>query len=103
MILLIFDVLFAAMNVYWTRGMASKAVVLFVVPIISAGLSRSRSLLLATTTVSAAAYSIASVRYFYENYGQGLRVELYGEIVFHTLFFFVLAGLLMVFFRRAAD
>lgn len=102
-ILLVCDVLFAAMNVYWTRGMASKAVILFVVPIISAALSRSRSLLVATSAVSAAAYSIAVVRYFYENYGQGLRVELYGEIVFHSLLFFVLAGLLMVFFRRAPD
>lgn len=102
-ILLICDVLFAAMNVYWTRGMASKAVLLFTVPIISAGLARSRSLLLATTVISAAVYSVAAVRYFYENYGQGLRVELYGEVIFHSLFFFVLAGLIMIYFRQAAD
>lgn len=101
--LLICDVLFAAINVYWTRGMASKYVFLFVVPIVSAGLSRSRSLLMATTAISAAAYSMSAVQYFYDNYGQGVKAELYGEIVFFSAAFFILAWLMMVSFRRAAD
>lgn len=102
-VLLACDILFAATNVYWTRGMASKYALLFVLPIISAGLSRSRSLLVAVSAVSSAAYSIAAVRYFFDNYGQGVRAELYGEIVFHTALFFVLAGLMMISFRRAPD
>lgn len=102
-VLLACDILFAAINVYWTRGMASKYGVLFMIPIISAGLSRSRSLLVATTATSAAAYSIAVVRYFYDNYGQGVKAELYGEVVFFSALFFVVAGLMMVHFRRAAD
>lgn len=102
-VLLACDVLFAGVNVYWQRGMASKAVVLFLIPIISAGLSRSRSLLLATASVSAAVYSIAAVRYFYENYGQGYRVELYGEIFMYSALFFVIAGLMLISFRKAPD
>lgn len=102
-ILLIVDILFAAINVYWQRGMASKAVFLFAVPIITASLAKSRSLLLATTALSAAAYSVSAVQYFYNYYGQGLRVELYGEVAFYSLMFFVLAGLLMVAFRPAKD
>lgn len=102
-VLLACDILFAAINVYWTRGMASKSVFLFVIPIVSAGLSRSRSLLAATATISAVAYSMAAVRYFYENYGQGVRTELYGEIVFYSMCFFVLTGLLMIGFRKAPD
>lgn len=101
--LLVADILFAAVNIYWTRGMASKYGILMVIPIISAGLSRSRSLLVATAAVAAAAYSMATVRYFYDNYGQGVRAELYGEILFHTALFFVIAGLMMIVFRRAAD
>lgn len=102
-VLLACDILFAAINVYWTRGMASKSAALFLIPIISAGLSRSRSLLIAVSAISAAAYSIAVVRYFYENYGQGVRAELYGELFFYTSFFFVVAGLMMIGFRRAKD
>lgn len=102
-VLLTCDILFAAINVYWTRGMASKYAVLFFVPIISAGLIRSRSLLVAVTSIAAAAYSIATVRYFYDNYGQGVKAELYGEIIFFAALFFVAAGLMMVHFRRAAD
>lgn len=102
-VLLLCDIVFAAANVYWTRGMASKYVLLFAVPIISAGLSRSRSLLLTVTAVSAAVYSVAVVRYFYQNYGQGLRVELYGEIMLSGAVFFVLAVLMMIGFRRAPD
>lgn len=102
-ILLVCDILFAGMNVYWQRGMASKSVMLFVVPIISAGLMKSRSLVLATASVSTAVYSIAAVRYFFENYGQGYRVELYGEIAFYSAMFFVIAVLMMIGFRKAPD
>jgi hypothetical protein len=102
-VLIIADILFAAINVYWQRGMASKSVMLFVVPIVSAALIRSRSLLLATASLSAAAYSMASVQYFYENYGQGFKVELYGEVFLYSATFFILAGLLMISFRPAKD
>ncbi len=101
--LLVADIAFAAINVYWQRGMASKAVLLFLVPIISASLVRSRSLVLATTALSVALYSTAAVRYFYDNYGQGYRVELYGEVSFYSALMFVLAGLLMISFRSAKD
>jgi hypothetical protein len=103
MALLICDILFAAANVYWTRGMASKYVFLFVIPIISAGLSRSRSLLMAVTSISAAVYSISVVQYFNDNYGQGVKAELYGEIIFFSAMFFVIAWLMMIAFRRSAD
>lgn len=102
-VLLLCDIAFAAINVYWTRGMASKYAVLFLVPIISAGLARSRSLLTAVTALSAATYSMTIARYFYDNYGQGVKAELYGEIVFFSALFFIVAGLMMIGFRRAAD
>ncbi|MBA2279274.1 hypothetical protein H0V99_02460 [Candidatus Saccharibacteria bacterium] len=98
-LLIITDIVFAALNVYWQRGMASKAVMLFGVPILSAALLKSRSLLLTTATLSAAAYSLAAVRYFHKYYGQGLRVELYGEVGFYVALFFVFAGLLIIGFR----
>lgn len=102
-ILILADIAFAAMNIYWQRGMASKSVALFIIPLVSAAMVRSRSLVLATAGLSTAAYSIAAVRYFYDNYGQGFKVELYGEVFLYSALFFVIAGLLMISFRPAPD
>lgn len=102
-VLIACDILFAAINVYWQRGMSAKTVMLFAVPIISAGLARSRSLVLSTAVVSASAYSIAAVRYFNDNYGQGYKVELYGEIFFYSGILLIIALLMMISFRKAPD
>jgi hypothetical protein len=56
---------------------------------------RSRSILLTVTTLCAAAYSTVSVRYFFNHYGLGYRVELWGTIGFFSAMMFVMALLLM--------
>ena len=94
--LVLADIAFAAYNVYWQQGLASKSVMLFTVPIVTAAVLRSRSLLLGTTTLCAAAYSTVSVRYFFENYGLGYRVELWGTIGLYSAVFFILALLLII-------
>lgn len=96
LLLIAADVLFASYNVYWQRGMASKSVALFAIPIITAATLRSRRTVIATASMSLAAYSFAAVRYFHLNYGEGFKVELYGEIGFYAAIFFVLVGLLLV-------
>lgn len=101
--LILADIIFATYNVYWQQGLASKSVLLFAVPIVTAAALRSRSVLLATTTLCAAAYSTISVRYFFENYGQGYRVELWGTIGLYSAFFFVLALLLMVIIKPTKE
>ena len=96
LLLILADIIFASYNVYWQRGLASKAVVLFTVPIVTSATLRSRSTLLAATLLSAAAYSTTSVRYFFHNYGEAYRVELWGTIGLYSALFFVLACLLLV-------
>lgn len=96
LLLILADIAFAAMTVYWERGLASSSVILFAVPIITAATLRSRSTLLATAALSISAYSISAVRYFYQHYGESFRVELYGELAFYSAIFFVLVGLLWV-------
>ena len=97
------DITFASYLVWWQRGLYSKSVVLYTVPIISAAALRSRSLLLTTTAISAAAYSTISVRYFFDNYGLGYRVELWGTIGFFSAMMFVLALLLMVVIKPTSE
>jgi hypothetical protein len=103
LLLILADIIFAAVNVFWERGLASKAVLLFAVPIISSAALRSRSTLLATATLSAVAYSIAAVRYFYLHYGESYRVELYGYMAFYCALFFVLSWLLWIVIRPTQE
>jgi hypothetical protein len=96
MIIIVADIVFAATNVYWERGLASKAVALFAIPLVTSATIRSRSALLATASLCTAAYSISAVRYYNLHYGESFRVELYGYIGFYCATFFILAALLMV-------
>jgi hypothetical protein len=96
LVLVLADIVFAGFNIYWERGLASKSVILFAVPIITAATLRSRSSLFATATLSVAAYSIAIIRYFNLHYGESFRVELYGYLALFSALFYVLAWLLMI-------
>jgi hypothetical protein len=96
MALIVADIIFASYNVYWERGLASKAVALYIVPLITAATLRSRNTLIATAILSSGAYSLTAVRYFYAHYGESFRVELYGYLGFYCVLFFVLAWLLWV-------
>jgi hypothetical protein len=95
------DITFASFNVYWQRGMASKAVMLYVVALVSAAATRSRSSVLAIAALSVGAYTTAAVRYFNLNYGEGFRVALYGEILFYSALMFVVVWLLFILIRPA--
>ncbi len=84
----------ASFIVYSTRGMASRAVLLFIVPIIISGLLKSKSALYAAAIASIAIYSLTCVAYFTWNFNEGYKVELYGEVGFYSAMFLVIAALL---------
>jgi hypothetical protein len=94
-VLILTGIIFAALNVSIERGMASKSVMLFIVPLIVSAQLKKRSALLATAGLSIIAYSTAAVRYFQLNYGEGLRIQLYGEVGFYCALIFIIAMLLM--------
>lgn len=103
LLLIAADIIFAGLNVYWERGLDSKSVVLFAVPLIAAATLRSRSTLLVTSVLATAAYSTAAVRYFYQHYGESYRVELYGYLTFYCALFFVFAWLLWIIIRPSRE
>lgn len=96
-------IIFAGLNVYWERGLASKSVILFALPLMSAATLRSRSTLLTTAAVSTAVYSTAAVRYFYQHYGESYRVELYGYLAFYCALFFIAAWLLWIVIKPTSE
>ncbi len=93
------DILVASFSVYTQRGMSSRAVVLFAIPLIMAAII-SRAAIFATAAFSVAAYSFAAVRYFALNPSEGYKIELYGDLTFYSAIFFILAALLWVFISK---
>ena len=90
------DIFVASFTVYVERGMASSSVMLFSIPIAISALI-SRSAIFATAGFSLAAYALALFKYFYmEPGGEGIRVQLYGNLFFYGSTFFVLAAVLYI-------
>lgn len=97
--LILFDIAFATFNVYTQRGMASRGVMLFSIPIAVSAILLSRRALFLTATLSTAAYSLAAVKYFVDFFNEGYKAELYLEVGFYCAIFFILAALLSVVIR----
>jgi hypothetical protein len=94
------DVAVASFGIYTQRGMASRAVMLYAIPLIVAGLLASRSALLATAVLCMVAYTTTALSYFVINFNEGFKIELYGEVGFYSILFFVIAHLLWSIMRN---
>ncbi len=75
---------------YWERGMASMSTVLYLMPIASIALLKSRTYTIGTALFASATYMFASTKYFYDFFNEGYRVQLYGEIFFYAGIFLVI-------------
>lgn len=89
---IILGIAFASANVYLQRGMAAKAVLLYLIPLIVSGLLLRRALVFAVAGFSIIAYTTAAVWYFMVNPSEGYKIELYGEIGFYSVMIFIAAG-----------
>lgn len=98
-VLILLDITMATFNVFTQRGMASRAVMLFTLPIITSALLLSRTAIVMTAVLSTAAYSLAAVRYFVINFNEGYKAELYTEVGFYCGYFFILAAVLTILVR----
>lgn len=97
--LILADIAFASFNVYTQRGMASRAVFLFAVPIMVSALLLSRTATLMTATLATAAYVLVAVKYFVDFFNEGYKAELYIEVGFYAACFYALASLIGVIIR----
>lgn len=93
--LVILDIAVATFMVYEERGMASRGVALYAIPLVVAALTGGRSIVLATASLSTAAYGLAAIRYFVTYFNEGYKVELYATIGFYSAMFFILSALLV--------
>lgn len=100
LLLVLIDICIATFSVYTQRGMASRGVMLYAVPIAVSAVLLSRRALFATAALCVASYVLAATRYFVVNPGEGYKAELYNEVGFYSAIFFVLAATLWVLIRE---
>lgn len=100
--LILMDLYVAGSLVYAERGMASRAVMLFVIPIITSVALQRASALFATASLAIATYTFMAVRYFVVNFNEGYKIELYATLGFYCLMFFVIAGALSALMKDAS-
>jgi hypothetical protein len=90
------DIAVATVSVYVGRGMASRSVILYVIPIVAVAILASRVALIATAAISSAMYALTAAYYFMMNPGEGYTAELYTEVGLYCAILFVLVALLWV-------
>ena len=98
-VLVVTELIFAGYMIYWERGMASMSTLLFALPIVTAGMLLSRTATLATSTLAIATYSFAAMKYFYDYFNEGYRLQLYGQMVFFGGVFLTIAWIVNILAR----
>jgi hypothetical protein len=93
-LLLLADIVLASLFIFWERGMASVYVLLYAVPIIASAALLSRSVILVTSLVCAAAYFATTYSYFVVHFNEGYKSQLYGTLLLWTIIFIVLGQML---------
>ena len=97
--LIITDILFASFNIYIQRGMASRGVILYIIPLCLATVLRSQSALITSAILSVAAYLSTTIAYFVLNFNEGYKLELYGEVGFYCGVILIIASMLWAVIR----
>ncbi len=90
------DILFISLSMYFDRGIASREVALYALPIVSAGALVNRSAVFGVAAASAVAYFATGMKYRFSYPNEMYNVELYGMMAFYILFMFALASLVWV-------
>lgn len=98
-LLLITDIIFASWYVYLERGMASRSVMLYAIPIISSAILLRKGALYLTALISAIAYIVTTIAYFVLNFNEGYKLELYGEVLSRAALLIVFSALVWTVLR----
>lgn len=93
------DIVVVSLFVYSQRGIASRGVMLYALPLVSSAVLLTRSAVYATATLCASAYALTCIRYQFLHPGEAYKVELYSELFFYGAAFFVIAALLHIVIR----
>lgn len=96
-LLVTIDIVLVSYLVYISRGMASRGVALYAIPILVSAILLKKSAVYFTTVLCIASYTTAAISYFVLNFNEGYKIELYGEVGFYSIAMLLVAGLITVF------
>lgn len=99
-IIIAVNIALSTFAVYSERGMASRGVALYYLPVVASVLLLSRRAIWATATVCTGAYIMATTRYFYVYFNEGYKIELYSTVWLYSAGFFVVAAILTTLLSR---
>ena len=98
-LLILVDMITASFSVYTQRGMASRAVFLFILPILVAGTLHRWGMVYLTAVIAVVTYIVTAIAYFTLNFNEGYKLELYGEIGFYSAMILVTASMVWALVR----
>jgi hypothetical protein len=101
--IILMDIAVATFTIYTERGMSSRGVALYAIPIIVSAVLLNRAALFGTAALSTAAYIGAATRYFFVYFNEGYKIELYTTLILYSASFFILASLLWIVLREKAS
>ncbi len=93
------DILMISLFIYSQRGIASRGVALYALPIVASAVLLTRSAIYATATMCASAYALTAIRYQFLHPGEAYKVELYSELFVYCAIFFLIAAILQIIIR----
>ncbi len=94
------DIALASYHIYTQRGMASRAVILYVLGILTAACLHRKAIIYLTSTISVVAYIVTAIAYFTFNFNEGYKIELYGEIGFYSVVLLLTGGMAWALVRQ---
>ncbi|MCA9342682.1 hypothetical protein KC950_01560 [Candidatus Saccharibacteria bacterium] len=87
---------FISYIIYAQRGMASSAIILYVIPILIAALTRASWVVITTSVLAGASYSLSAYKYFADFPSEGYKAELYGQMLFYFLILILIGRLVHI-------
>lgn len=97
--LILTDIVVASYSIYNQRGMASRAIILYAIPILTSAILLSRVAIMTTVILCSTTYVLAAVKYFTDYFNEGYKAELYIETAFYSAVMFTLGLILSVIIR----
>lgn len=94
------DLAVASFSVYTQRGMASRAVLLFILPLFVAASLQRKGLIFLTALIATLCYITSGIAYFVLNFNEGYKLELYGELGFYSALILISAAMIWSLVRR---
>lgn len=90
--LILANLIFISLSIFFERGMASRAVMMYSLPILSAAFFNNKRTVYFVALLSVFSYTLSAKWYSVVHPSEGYKIEIYGTILFYSIFMFLIAG-----------